>query len=148
MERYVFGVICMLVVMSPVFLLFLFFLSVILRGACALLGAKEPTIAAGMKMVFVASLISALINLALGFTILSILSGGRFDDPPSLPTEVVLGLLGTVVNMTVPARLYSQKIPGVSFGKGILIYWIQTLIFLFILGVIVGGVVLAIVITG
>jgi hypothetical protein len=77
-----------------------------------------------MGIVFVVSLIGTVIDFIVGP-----IAGMALDlEQGALGTRITLHGIAIVINMPIAAGIYTGKIPGVSFGKGLAIYWVQVLI--------------------
>ncbi|MCY3021969.1 MAG: hypothetical protein NTW87_23405 [Planctomycetota bacterium] len=112
----------------------LFIGAVILRLACGLVAAPQPTFGRAMVIVFM----SWLANVAVSFVVallagVSMAAGGA---PGTKGVSVVLGAL-------VSAAVYSSMIPT-TFGKGLLI-WLAQLVIAFVIAVIAVVIILALV---
>ena len=105
--------------------------AVILRAACHFLSVREPGLGRAMLISFIVGLVGTVINVV----IISVFAGAGAAGKAGAAagsTNWLFNAISVVVNMFVAGGIYSTMIPGVSFGRGILIYWVQVLIILVI----------------
>jgi hypothetical protein len=122
-------VLCVVVVIS--LLIGAVIAGVILRVACRICGVKEPSLLRAMGVVFLNSVVNLIFNVAV------MMIAGMRVIPTQMSSNQIesigpIQLICLPVNMILSAGIFSMTLENVSFGKGILIWLAQSVIFFFL----------------
>ena len=123
------GLICGLIVGIAIGLLFA---AVILRSACHLVGVKVPEMMQAIGINIVAGLACLLPNYGAKLGAEYALANYQLD---LMTVTIGLMVVNLLSNMLIAALVYASML-DTSFGKGIIIYWVQVAIIVLIAGVV------------
>jgi hypothetical protein len=118
---------------------------VLLRAACNRVGVPVPGFGRAAGVVFVAALVTGLINFGVRVVVTMALSGGAWNPPPeqAFATAVVADAMLIPIDWLIIAGLYSWLLKDVTYGQGFLIYFAQIVIVV-VIGLILAGIALVI----